>query len=355
MVYRYLTITTSNITDEDITNATIRFGVKRSWIRDTGIDEASIRLERYDDSNGAWTMLPTTRINKTKNDASIHFKAITRGFSLFAITGREVIVSPLTGIPDSETTGVSTWEPVIPSAPLTGTPVAPQEEKSAEWWNTILITPLIAVVIAGTAGIIYRRKLLKTYLLPWHSPPGQKKNIIVPMNSFTDYFMREEYAKVEKLGDNLADIESLIDWEAFCPIIADVFDNRRGNGGRANIDDVMMIKMLVLQQWYGLSDSELERQATDRISFRRFLGFPDTIPDKSASRTFKGRLIQTGKEGKIWGELHRQLDSSELAVKHGVIRDATFITTEQGHAKADKASCDTTQPREDKCGTLQCS
>lgn len=39
-----------------------------------------------------------------------------------------------------------------------------------------------------------------------------------------------------------------------------------------------MIKMLVLQSWYGLSDPELERQANDRISFRKFLGFPEVIP-----------------------------------------------------------------------------
>lgn len=40
------------------------------------------------------------------------------------------------------------------------------------------------------------------------------------------------------------------------------------------MDEVVMMKSLVLQQWYGLSDPELERQVADRISFQRFLGFP---------------------------------------------------------------------------------
>jgi IS5 family transposase len=40
-----------------------------------------------------------------------------------------------------------------------------------------------------------------------------------------------------------------------------------------------MVRMLVLQSWYGLSDTELELQATDRISFRKFLGFPETVRD----------------------------------------------------------------------------
>jgi IS5 family transposase len=116
------------------------------------------------------------------------------------------------------------------------------------------------------------------------------------MQSLIHYAINEEYAKVERLGDRLADIEPLIDWEAFRSIIADMFDNRSEKGGRPNIDEVVMIKALVIQQWYGLSDPELERQATDRILFRKFLWFPDVIPDKSTIWTFRERLKEAGKE-----------------------------------------------------------
>ena len=58
------------------------------------------------------------------------------------------------------------------------------------------------------------------------------------MQSLIDYAISEEYAKVERLGDKLANIEPLIDWEAFRPIIADMFDNRSEKGGRPNIDSV---------------------------------------------------------------------------------------------------------------------
>jgi len=93
------------------------------------------------------------------------------------------------------------------------------------------------------------------------------------MKSFNQYFLDKEYERVEKLGDKLAEINPLIDWEAFRHIIHDMYDNRSERGGRPNIDEIVMMKMLVLQQWHGLSDPELERQATDRISFRKFLGF----------------------------------------------------------------------------------
>ena len=171
------------------------------------------------------------------------------------------------------------------------------------------------------------------------------------MNSLSDYFMREEYAKVKRLGDKLADIEPLIDWEAFRSTITDMFDNRSEKGGRPNIDEVVMIKMLVIQQWYGLSDPELERQATDRISFRKFLGFPDVIPGDSTIWTFRERLKDTGKDREVWNELQRQLDSMGLKVKEGTIQDATFITAEPGHAKADKPRGDKAQTRRSKDGT----
>jgi IS5 family transposase len=95
-----------------------------------------------------------------------------------------------------------------------------------------------------------------------------------------------------------------------------------------------MVKMLVLQQWYGLSDPELERQANDRISFHRFLGFPDVIPDATTVWLFRERLAETGKDKEVWAELQRQLDEKGLRVKKGVVQDATFITSDPGkHGK----------------------
>jgi IS5 family transposase len=38
-----------------------------------------------------------------------------------------------------------------------------------------------------------------------------------------------------------------------------MYDNCTERGGGPNNDEVVMVKMLVLQSWYGLSDPELER------------------------------------------------------------------------------------------------
>jgi IS5 family transposase len=156
------------------------------------------------------------------------------------------------------------------------------------------------------------------------------------MNTFKAYMLKKAYERYQKLGDKLAKIEPLIDWEAFTPIIAGLYHNQGPQGGRPNIDEVVMMKLLVLQQWYGLSDPELERQVADRISFQRFLGFPETLPDYSTVWQFRERLAESGRDKLIWEELQRQLDAKGLKVKKGVVQDASFITSDPGHAPADK-------------------
>ena len=171
------------------------------------------------------------------------------------------------------------------------------------------------------------------------------------MKTLIGFGQKEAYKRVEQLGDRLAEIKSLMDWEAFRPIVGDMYDNRSERGGRPNIDEVVMVKLLVLQQWYGLSDPELERQAVDRLSFMNFLGFPEDIPDFTTVWYFRERLAKTGKDRAIWTELQRQLDAFGLKVKQGVAQDATFITTDPGHAKADKPRGEEAETCRSKDGT----
>ena len=156
------------------------------------------------------------------------------------------------------------------------------------------------------------------------------------MDSFSSYIFRKAYQKIHKLGDKLAEAEKRLDWEAFRPIITPMYRNKTPRGGRPNVDPVVMVKLLVLQAWYGLSDPELERQALNRIDFQHFLGFPGNAPDYSTVWQFRERLAQSGKDKEVWEELQRQLDEKGLKVKKGVVQDASFITSDPGHAPADK-------------------
>ena len=79
------------------------------------------------------------------------------------------------------------------------------------------------------------------------------------MDSFTSYFFRQAYEKVKGKGDRLAKIKQAVDWEQFRSIIKAMYRNDTQRGGRPNTDEVVMVKLLMLQQWYGLSDPELEK------------------------------------------------------------------------------------------------
>ena len=90
------------------------------------------------------------------------------------------------------------------------------------------------------------------------------------MKSFEKYFMEKNYARVEELGDKLVDIDSLIDWEVFRTMIREMYDNHTERGGRPNNDEIVMMKMLVLQSWYGLSDLSLKDKLMIVFRFTSF-------------------------------------------------------------------------------------
>ena len=52
----------------------------------------------------------------------------------------------------------------------------------------------------------------------------------------------------------LAFAKESIDWDAFPPILNDLYHNDSENGGRLNIPVKTMVKVLYLQSLYNLSD-----------------------------------------------------------------------------------------------------
>jgi IS5 family transposase len=165
-----------------------------------------------------------------------------------------------------------------------------------------------------------------------------------------NYGLHQAYDRLAKLGDPLAQAKNLLDWEGFRPIEEELYDNRTERGGHPNIDFVLMIKVLVLQQWYNLSDQRIERELANNLSFMNFLGYPESIPDSTTIWLFRERLIKSGKLESIWQELQRQLDAKGLVVKEGTIQDATFIASDPGRS-GNKPRGDQAKTRRSKDGT----
>ncbi|MDP4157782.1 MAG: IS5 family transposase [Bacillota bacterium] len=169
------------------------------------------------------------------------------------------------------------------------------------------------------------------------------------MDSFISY-VYTAYDRLAKLGDSLAKDNTLLDWGRFRPIAEELYDNKTERGGHPNIDCVLMIKILVLQQWYSLSDQRMERELANNISFINFLGYPETIPDSTTIWLFRERLTEKGKINAIWQELQMQLDAKGLVVEEGSIQDATFITADPGRS-GNKPRGDEARTRRSKDGT----
>jgi transposase, IS5 family len=151
------------------------------------------------------------------------------------------------------------------------------------------------------------------------------------MDSFTAWTLRRLSEKQDK--SRLSKVSNLIDWIPIRQIIDEMYDNKSEKGGRPNCDVILMFKILILQQWYGLNDLEVERQMADRISFMSFLSFPDSFPDSRTIWLFRERMANTGKDKMVWAELQRQLDGMGLRVKRGTIQDAIFIEADPGSSK----------------------
>ncbi len=80
--------------------------------------------------------------------------------------------------------------------------------------------------------------------------------------------LSELYKGIEALGDPLTGISDRINFELIRPMLSDLYENDTEKGGRPNYDPIMMVKILLLQQWYSLSDPQIEREIRDRILLR---------------------------------------------------------------------------------------
>lgn len=150
---------------------------------------------------------------------------------------------------------------------------------------------------------------------------------------FNQFVLREQYQKVRGLGDRLELMKEQVDWDPFVPLVKKVFFDNKVEGGRPHTDELIIVRSMLLQSWYGLSDEELEFQCHDRLSFQNFLGFPENIPDFTTIWKIRDRLKTEKVDEEIWTELQRQLNKKGYTIQKGVIQDATFIEADLGRKR----------------------
>jgi IS5 family transposase len=122
----------------------------------------------------------------------------------------------------------------------------------------------------------------------------------------------------------LDQLDAAIDWTAVEMMIEGIYASREGGLAYPLLT---YLKLLLLQQWYNLSDEGLEAAVDDRLSFRRFAGIPlaESVPDHSSIWRFREQLAKRGLAERVLAEINRQLDARGLILRQGTLIDASII------------------------------
>lgn len=122
-----------------------------------------------------------------------------------------------------------------------------------------------------------------------------------------------------------------MDWQALRPALESALPyttNPLGHG-RKPFDPVLMLKILILQHFYDLSDDAMEFQLRDRQSFREFVGLQTNarIPDAKTIWLFRNNLAQAHAFESLFHNVLDQIEARGFIAQGGQIVDATLITT----------------------------
>ena len=133
-------------------------------------------------------------------------------------------------------------------------------------------------------------------------------------------------------------MEQVVPWPALCRLIEPVYP-KAGNG-RPPIGVERMLRIYFLQQWFNLSDPEVEEALYDSAAIRDFVGIDlgrEPPPDETTVCRFRHRLEQHDLGRRLFDEVQRHLVAKGLKVATGTIVDATIINAPSSTKNAKKA------------------
>ena len=154
------------------------------------------------------------------------------------------------------------------------------------------------------------------------------------------FSMIDHQQEVMRTVKSINKLNAVIDWELFrvdleTLLADDVRDQRKG--GRPPFDVVLMLKVLVLQKCYSLSDDEAELQIMDRYSFMQFLDLlpGDSVPDAKTIWDFRQSIEKDGRDRsrKIFERFGQLLEGQGMLAKEGSIVDASVVAPRERNTR----------------------
>ena len=114
---------------------------------------------------------------------------------------------------------------------------------------------------------------------------------------YSENATEERHAKLAKKKDTLRELQKLINFEVLAHKLDELAPRPVSTqAGRPPFPTELMVRILVLQQRYNLSDEIVEYPLLDRHTFQKFCGLENSssIPDEKTIWFFKERISEVG-------------------------------------------------------------
>ncbi len=145
-------------------------------------------------------------------------------------------------------------------------------------------------------------------------------------SNFTDieYSQRRRKTKREEF---LAMMNEVVPWTTWVEIVKPYYPD--GKKGRKPQEIERMLRMLLLQTWFSLSDEGVEDAIYDSYAMKQFLGIDfnngEQVPDATTLGKFRKLLNDNGIQQKFFAEIRDRLSDQGKMMHGGTIVDATII------------------------------
>ena len=125
----------------------------------------------------------------------------------------------------------------------------------------------------------------------------------------------------------LAEMDAVVPWPELLAVVEPHYP-RAGGRGRPPVGLAAMLRIYFLQQWFALSDRQMEDGLYDIESLRRFAGFSNVtaaLPDETTILNFRHLLEQHDLTTRLLEVVNGLLKAKGLLVSQGTMVDATII------------------------------
>lgn len=152
-------------------------------------------------------------------------------------------------------------------------------------------------------------------------------------SSFSALFFKDKVTRTQKF---LTEMERVLPWKL---LLDPLREWKTAETGRKGFSAEVMLRMWLLQNWYGLSDELTEERVYESMSFQRFMGLDlgQPIPDATTLCLFRQWMVEHGVQEQMFSAVNGFLEERGLLVKKGTLEDATVIETAKSRKNAKKS------------------